>query len=240
LYITVFLAMVAAPAASARSQGTADPDALYAGRSHLQIARQAADIWANRLARTPQDFESAWKLARARYWLGGHASGDQIRVEFEAGAAAARQAAQLRPQRPEGHFWLAANLGGLAETQGRLTGLRLRKEIKSELERVLTIDAAFQDGSADRALGRWYMKVPRLFGGSRTKAEIHLRRSLRYNSESTASLFFLAELLVDDDRTAEAAEVLRRVENAPINPAWEAEDREFKAKAARLLETVRP
>ena len=213
---------------------------LYAGRSNIDAARRAADIWADRLTHSPHDFESAWKLARARYWLGGHAGGERTRVEFEAGAAAAREAARLRPQRPEGHFWLAANLGGLAETQGRLTGLRLRKEIKSELERVLAIDAGFQDGSADRALGRWYMKVPGLFGGSHSKSETHLRRSLDYNPDSTASLYFLAELFIEDDRETEAADVLRRLEKAPIDPAWEPEDREFKAKAARLLAAIHP
>ena len=31
---------------------------------------------------------------------------------------------------------------------------------------VLKLDPAFQHGSADRALGRWYFKVPGLFGGS--------------------------------------------------------------------------
>jgi hypothetical protein len=239
LYITAFLLIAVAGAVSGQPPATANPDALYAQRANLVAARQAADVWAARLSGTPQDFESAWKLARARYWLGGRATGDQIRVEFEAGAAAARQAVQSQPHRPEGHFWLAANLGGLAETQGRLTGLRLRKEIRAELERVLAIDPAFQDGSADRALGRWYMKVPRLFGGSRSKAETHFRRSLAYNPHSTASLYFLAELLIEEDRASEAEEVLRQLETAPIHPAWEAEDREFKAKASRLAASIR-
>ena len=51
------------------------------------------------------------------------------------------------------------------------------------LERVivLKLDPAFQKGSADRALGRWYYKVPGLFGGSRKKSEEHLRKSLTYD-----------------------------------------------------------
>jgi hypothetical protein len=238
LYSTGFLLVLCATLAA--DPAPADPDALYAQREDLQAARRAAEIWA---ARAPDDFESAWKLARARYWLGGHPSGSQgksdARRELEAGVAAARQAIVHEPDRPEGHFWLAANLGALAETQGRLTGLRLRKEIKAELERVLAIDPAFQDGSADRALGRWYLKVPGLFGGSRSKAEEHLRRSLAYNANSTASLYFLAETLVADDREDEAAAVLERLDAAPLDPAWAPEDREFKQKGQRLLSTLR-
>jgi tetratricopeptide (TPR) repeat protein len=239
LYITGFL--LGPPATAVFSQPAAqDPDALYANREDLDAARQAARIWAARLADTPDDFTSAWKLARARYWLGGHSARDLVKGEYEAGVEAARHAIARRPDRPEGHFWLAANLGGLAETQGRMTGLRLRKEIRRSLERVLALDPAFQDGSADRALGRWYLKVPGWFGGSRSKAEEHLRRSLEYDPHSTASLFFLAETLVDDDREDEARDVLHRLAAAPVNPLWAPEDREFKRKGQRLLESLPP
>jgi uncharacterized membrane protein len=52
---------------------SSDPDALYQQRENIASAQQAEGIWAERLAKNPKDFESAWKLARARYWLGGHA-----------------------------------------------------------------------------------------------------------------------------------------------------------------------
>lgn len=215
-----------------------NPDALYAQRENLARARRAAEIWEQRLAQQPNDFEAAWKLARARYWLGGHASGNEQKTEYGRGAAAARRAIVIKPDAPEGHFWLAANLGALAETQGRLTGLRLRSEIKRELERVLAIDPAFQQGSADRALGRWYLKVPRLFGGSRSKSEMHLRRSLTYNPNSTASLYFLAETLIADGREDEAREVLQELLDAPLDPEWAPEDREFKRKASQLIKKL--
>jgi len=56
-----------------------DPDKLYADREQLSSARQAADIWEARLTANPKDFESAWKLARAAYWLGGHVPADEQR-----------------------------------------------------------------------------------------------------------------------------------------------------------------
>ena len=157
---------------------SADPDALYAQRGDLPSARRAEAIWAERLAGNPRDFESAWKLARARYWIGGHAPAGEGKTTLEAGIAAARAAIAGAPEKPEGHFWLAANMGALAESFGLRQGLKYRGEIKSELLTVLKIDPAFQAGSADRALGRWYFKVPGLFGGSKTKSEEHLRKSL--------------------------------------------------------------
>jgi hypothetical protein len=91
-----------------------DPDALYARRDDLASARRSAHIWANRLAKNPKEFESAWKLARARFWLGGHAPEAERKQLLEQGIEAARVAIAAMPSRPEGHFWLAANMGTLA------------------------------------------------------------------------------------------------------------------------------
>jgi len=161
------------------------------------------------------------------------------RRTFETGIEAGRKAIALKPDRPEGHFWLAANMGGLAESFGLRQGLKYRKPIKDALETVLRIDPAFQQGSADRALGRWYFKVPALFGGSNKQAEAHLRKSLQYNATSTVTHFFLAEVLVDEARKSEARAELQAVLDAPLDPAWTPEDQEFKAKARRLLAALR-
>lgn len=211
------------------------PDALYADRANLSSARQAADLWARAVAANPHDYDAAWKLARADYWLGGRAPEAERRRFLEQGIDTGRKAVAIEPNRPEGHFWTAANMGALAESFGLRQGLKYRRPVKEELETVRRLDPRFQDGSADRALGRWYFKVPSLFGGSDKEAEAHLRASLTYNPNSTASHFFLAELLLDDGRKDEARAELQRVLDAPIDPAWAPEDREFKEKAKNLL-----
>jgi tetratricopeptide (TPR) repeat protein len=233
LYLATSTGSLAADVSEVRLQ--ADPDALYAARTDLAKAREAVAIWAERLRGNPKDFEAAWKLARARYWLGGHAPEAERKTFLEEGIAAGRAAAALEPKRPEGHFWIAANMGALAESFGMRQGLKYRGDIKEALLLVLSLDPAFQQGSADRALGRWYFKVPGLFGGSNKKSEEHLKKSLTYNANSTASHFFLAETLLDMGRTADGRAELQKVLDAPIDPEWSAEDREFKDKAQRLL-----
>jgi tetratricopeptide (TPR) repeat protein len=218
----------------------ADPDALYADRQDLGKARDAAAIWADRLQKNPRDFEAAWKLARARYWLGGHAPDAERKVILEDGIKAARMAVAMNPDKPDGHFWIAANMGALAESFGMRQGLKYRGDIKDELLIVLKLDPAFQQGSADRALGRWYFKVPGLFGGSNKKSEEHLRKSLSYNPNSSASHFFLAETLIDMNRKDEARSELAKIIDGPTDPQWAPEDREFKEKARNLLSTLAP
>ena len=233
--LVLYLGLFAGPPA----QSAPTADALYADRQNVESARRAETLWAQRLQQNARDFEAAWKLARARYWLGGHTPQRERKALLESGIAAGRAAVAAEPNRPEGHFWIAANMGALAESFGLRQGLKYRGEIKSELEAVLRLDAAYQHGSADRALGRWYFKVPGLFCGSKKKSEEHLRKSLTYSVNSTASRFFLAETLLDMDRKPEAIAELQRVLDAAVDPDWAPEDREFKDKAQRLLATLR-
>ena len=213
-----------------------DPDALYRDRENIASARQAADAWA---AEAATNFDAAWKLARAVYWLGTHGPERERRAALERGVKAGEQAVALQAGRPEGHFWLAANMGALAESFGLTQGIKYRGRIKDELTKVREMDPSWQQGSADRALGMWYFKVPGLFGGSRKKAEEHLRQALTYNPRSTATLYFLAEVLLADRRRDEARTLLLQVLDSPVDPNWAPEDRDFKRKAEEKLKTLK-
>jgi hypothetical protein len=225
---------VVAPPAHAQTA-----DALYADRANMASAQRAFDLWTTELKAQPRDFEVAWKLARMAYWLGTHGPDGQRRSVLEQGADAARTALALEPGKPEGPFWLAANIGALAESFGLRAGLKYRKPIKEALETVLRLDPGYQNGSADRALGRWYARVPGLFGGSNKLAEAHLRTSLQYDPDSTISHFFLAELLIDEGRKSEARIELQKVIDAPFKPEWAPEDDDYRARARTLLSSTR-
>lgn len=212
-----------------------DPDELYRQRADLARAREAVAIWEGRLKADARDFESAWKISRATYWIGKHEEKGAGRKTLERGVATGRLAATLRPERPEGHFWMAASMGALAESHGLRQGLRYRGDIKDALERTLKIDPAYLDGSADRALGRWYHMVPGLFGGSEEKSEAHLRKSLTYNPDSVLSRFFLAETLFERNKDVEALEELRNVIALTPHPDFVPEDLEIQRDAAEEL-----
>jgi tetratricopeptide (TPR) repeat protein len=233
-------ALCAALLSAATATGQ-DADALYANRAHIADAKGAAAIWQTRLDRNPADFEAAWKRARAGYWIGGHEK-DQAAKDraYELAIAAARAAIAARPNQPEGHFWLAANMGGYAEDHGIRGGLKYRGDIRESLEKTLALDPGFLQGSADRALGRWYFKVPGLFGGSKRKSEEYLRRALAYNRRSIVTRVFLAETLEALDRRSEAIAELRQVLDLPPDPDWLPEDAEFKQQARAMLARLEP
>jgi tetratricopeptide (TPR) repeat protein len=217
-----------------------DPDALYQDRENLFSAQKATDIWETRLKSNPKDFESAYKLSQARYWLGTNGlPGPQRKAALEAGIAAARTAIAIDTKRPEGHFWLAANMGALAESFGLRQGIRYRGQIKDALLTTLKLEPAFQQGSADRALGRWYFKVPGVFGGSNKRSEEYIRKSLTYNPDSVISLLFLGDTLQDMGRKDEARKAYQAAIDAPFDPDWTPEDRRFKEQAKQALARLR-
>ena len=230
------LAWVLLSAGAASGQ---DADALYANRAVMADAKKAAAVWQARIDRDQKDFEAAWKRARAGYWIGGHEKEPSERDRaFEQAMAAARAAIAARPDAPEGHFWLAANMGGYAEDHGIRGGLKYRGDIRASLEKTLALDPAFLQGSADRALGRWYYKVPGLFGGSKKKSEEHLRKALTYNPSSIISHIFLADTLEALDRKDEAIAELKKVIDLPPDPDWLPEDTEFKQQAKTMLQQL--
>lgn len=224
-----------APDATHGAPAPNDPDALYRDRENPASADHAAELWARR---ADTDFDSAWKLARVCYWLGTHGPRDARRDALERGVTAGESAVRLAPDRPDGHFWLAADMGALAESFGLRQGLKYRGRIKSELERVIAIAPGWQGASAEAALGRWYLEVPWLFGGSKKKAEAELRLALSLNPESRTALDALADLLIDDGRVDEARTLLQRVVDLPVEPEWAPEDRAFAKEAAARLKAL--
>jgi tetratricopeptide (TPR) repeat protein len=216
-----------------------EPDRLYADRAQLTNAFAAAAIWEARLKANPRDFESAWKLSRAGYWLGAHVPAKERRAHYERGVEAGRRATEIEPKRPEGYFWMAANMGTMAESFGLRLGLKYRGPVKRALETVLALDPGYQQGSADRALGRWYLRVPGWLGGSKQKSVDHLLHSLTYDSTSAASHFFLAETYLEMNRDAEARRELQMVIDAPLHPEWTPEVREFQTRARVMLDKLR-
>jgi hypothetical protein len=228
--LAIVLALMAAPAPAHGDEA----DEAYAKRTDLASARRARDLWTDAVRRDPSNFAALWKIARADYWLGGHVPEKERLDFFDDGVTRGRAAIALAAEKPEGHFWLAANMGGAAEASSR-AGVRYRKTIKEELEIVQRLDPGFMRGSADRALGRWYARVPRLFGGNKKEAEAHLRKSLTYDPHSTSSHYFLAELLLDDGRRDEAKAEALKVLDAPADPEWEPENQDYKAQARAFL-----
>lgn len=215
-----------------------DPDALFRDREQLEWAVAAAEIWDARLAADRRDFDAAWKAARARAWIGERGARDVRKGQYERGMSAARRAIALDPARPEGHFWLAVNMGAMASASPIRAGLKYRVPIRESLETAIRLDPGYNRGAAHCALGKYYLQVPWLFGGSKSKAEALLRSCLAVDAGSAMGHYFLAQTLVARSRPDEARHELGKVLESPEDAEFGPETRLYKRKAERLLKKI--
>src|ERR1044071_9074903 len=108
-------------------------DALYAERASIEKARQSVAVLRRARMADYGNYEAIWKLSKYDYYLGAHESDEQPKLEaFREGIAAGEQAVKLSPDKPEGHFWLGANIGGRAKAQGPLYAISSVPDIRRE------------------------------------------------------------------------------------------------------------
>jgi tetratricopeptide (TPR) repeat protein len=216
----------------------AEAEPLWEGREDIKKARVA--VAALRQARTSDygNYEAAWKLARATFYVGDHTDNDDERDDmFRAGTEAGKVAVKLQPDKPEGHFWLGANYGGSA-AHSTIANLSSFNDIKTEMEAVLKIDESYQGYSAYLGLGRLYLQAPRVLGGDSAKAIEYLEKGVKLNPKHSLMRYHLAEAFESNNRDAEAKKQIEATMATTPDPNHMPEHNEAVAKAKKLLEKI--
>jgi tetratricopeptide (TPR) repeat protein len=230
--------MISSTDAKAAADRVAEADALFEGREDMSKARVA--VAALRQARVADygNYEAAWKLARAAFYVGEHSDNDsEIDDMFREGTDAGKAAVALQPSKPEGHFWLGANYGGAA-AHSALANLSSFQDIKGEMEAVLKIDESYQGYSAYLGLGRLYLQAPRAFGGDTAKAIEYLEKGVKLSPNNTRMRFHLAEAYHEANRDAEAKKQIETIKATTPDPKYVAEHKDAVAKADKLLQKL--
>ncbi|MHB1490719.1 MAG: lysophospholipid acyltransferase family protein [Cellulomonas sp.] len=125
----------------------------------------------------------------------------------------------------------AARIRGLrAAAAGVLTRLAMAHGVRRAAERVLLLDP--DEYTAHYVLGRWYLRAPRLFGGSSSTAEAHFRAAAAVAPPGDSrALVGLGDALRTQGRTVEAA---RSIDAAIATTATAADDPRASLRTARL------
>jgi Tfp pilus assembly protein PilF len=224
--------------AKAAADRIAEADALYDAREDLTKARVA--VAALRQARTADygNYEAAWKLARAAFYVAEHTDNDSERDDmYREGIEAGKVAIQLQPDKPDGHFWLGANYGGSA-AHSTIANLSSFQDIKNEMETVLKIDESYQGYSVYLGLGRLYLQAPRILGGDTSKATEYLEKGVKLNPNNTLMRFHLAAAYEANHRDAEAKKQLETLMKITPDPKYIPEHEDAVRNAKKLLEKI--
>src|ERR1051325_1067774 len=216
----------------------AEAETLYDGREDLSKARAA--VAALRQAQTADygNYEAAWKLARASFYVAEHTDVDSEREDmYREGIDAGKAAVQLQPDKPDGHFWLGANYGRSA-AHSTLANLSSFQDIKGEMETVLKLDESYQGYSAYLGLGRLYLQAPRVLGGDVAKAIEYLEKGLKHNPNNTLMRAELAAAYEASHRDAEAKKQIETLMAATPDPKYAPEHKDAVEKAKKLLDKI--
>jgi len=216
----------------------AEADTLYEGREDMNKARVAvATLRQARLA-DYGNYEAAWKLARASFYVGDRTqSGSEKDDMFREGTEAGKAAVKLQPDKPEGHFWLGANYGGTA-ANSTIANLSSFQDIKREMETVLKLDESYQGYSAYLGLGRLYLQAPKVLGGDTGKAIEYLEKGVKLNPNHGLMRFHLAEAYESSNRDAEAKKQIEALTAITPDPKFVAEHKAAVEKGKKLLEKI--
>ena len=228
-----------APASETTQLGDlfAQADSLYAQRESLERAREAVAVMRRARALDFGNYEAAWKLAKFNYYLGEHGQDEKPRAEaFREGIAAGEAAVRIEPNKPEGHFWLGANLGGRARLQGPLYALASVPDIRKEMEAVLRLEEGFQGGSAYLALGQIDLELPEMLGGNRERAVELLEKGLRFGENNVMLRLSLAKAYLNVKRPKDAREQLDAIFKLKPSPDYLPEYKQAEAAARDLIE----
>jgi tetratricopeptide (TPR) repeat protein len=190
-------------------------------------------------------------LARVESELGEEAKDEERRRLIAAAVEHARAAVKAAPDEAPAHVWLAAALRQQAEMEGHRTRAGLWREIKSELDRAIGLDAGISRAYLER--GRWhrrlatrglwektlsrvrFAKVPK--GGSMDNAVRDLEKAVELAPEAIEARMELARAYLDQERDADARRELERAlglpTSRPRDPGLQAEARQLLEKLSR-------
>ena len=212
-------------------------DALFKERADLAKLREAVKSLAAVRNADARNFEVEWKFAKFNYFLGKHSTNEKEKEKaFEEGAAAGRIASRVEPNKPDGYFWYAANLGEQAKLSPVTVGVKSVDDIKEAMNKVIEIDPKYQNASAYDGLAQVELSTAGLMGGKPEKAVEYLEKALTIDDDNTYLHLHLAEAYLATGKKAEAKKQLEYLLNMKPNPDYIPEHAETVEKAKKMLE----
>jgi hypothetical protein len=152
-------------------------DIIFAGRAEAAFQRTQAQFQSN-----TNDPAAAWQFARACYNFNDFVTNNAGRAELAGqGIAACRQSLARESNSAPGHYYLAIELGQLADTKRNLAAFKLVREMEREFKTADNLDEHFDCAGPARCLGLLYRDAPGwpTSIGSRHKARDWLEQAVK-------------------------------------------------------------
>lgn len=236
LWMFLVLCLGVSLSAQTSEELIAQGDEMCQTMKDMDTAREALAKYREAMNKAENKYDGLWRIARMHYYIGVHTEEKkEQRTIFSQGVYWADRAIELEPEKPDGYYWQGVNNGKYGEARGVLKSLFLVGPIKDAMNKVIELDRSYEDGGADRVLGRVYFKLPGFAGGSKDKSLEHLQKSKELGPEDALTRIYLAETLLKFDEVEKARAELEYVLNMKDDDRWLSGIAECKELAQELL-----
>ncbi len=194
----------------------AQADKIY-DQGGLENYKKSIRIYIKAVEKQPDDYEAAWKCARAHREYADEAKKkgvegwEDICAQYgRAGMQYAQKAIELKPERPDGHYYYGLNVGIYSDGVSIFTALKegLKDKTQKSFEKTYEINKMYNDGGPMLSLGRFWAVLPwPLRDRKKSLAYYREYQETSYFATNTEAKLFLAELLIQiggDDKKGEA------------------------------------
>jgi len=197
---------------AAGASGAPTPESVFRGRAEAAFA--AAQ---KKYQTATNSSAAASQLAAASFDAADLATNETTRATFaQAGIAACRDWLAREPKSAAGHYFLAMNLGKLAEAEApSLAAYKLVHEVEREFKTAAALDVSYDFAGPARTLGELYFQAPiwPLSVGSRHKAREWFERAAALAPDYPDNQLNLAEAYLKWRNREEAAQTLKKIES---------------------------
>jgi hypothetical protein len=169
----------------------------------------------------PNDYEASWKAARLVYFLGNYgvgekqfATGESGIAFFDYGVRLGKQAITLNSNGIEGQYWYAIDLGSYGLVKGIMASAMNAKSGMKALAFVAAQDSHYHWSGANRTLGKYYSKLPAMFGGDKNKALTNLLNATQ-DVDYSNNWVFLGQYYLEQKDGVNALKACQRALQSP-------------------------
>lgn len=172
----------------------------------LENYKKSIDLYVKAVEQQPDDYEAAWKCARAHREYADEAKKKGVEGWKEicaqngkAGMQYAQKAIELKPERPDGHYYYGLSVGIYSDGVSIFTALKegLKDKTQQSFEKTYEINKMYKDGGPMLSLGRFWAVLPwPLRDRKKSLAYYREYQETQYFATNTEAQLFLAELLI--------------------------------------------
>jgi tetratricopeptide (TPR) repeat protein len=201
----------------------AEADKIY-DQGGIENYKKSIELYVKAVEQQPADYEAAWKCARAHREYADEAKKKGVEgwkaicAQYgKAGMQFAQKAVELKPERPDGHYYYGLNVGIYSDGVSILTALAegLKDKTQRSFEKTYEINKMYKEGGPMLSLGRFWAVLPwPLRDRKKSLAYYREYQQTPYFATNIEAQLFVAELLIQLGGEENKKEAGGYIENA--------------------------